>query len=133
MNRLPIVSTLLLVPPISIRITKLALNSRRVYVSAILDFLLSAVNTRNLSFSLPFLDPRLQSIHNRVSYGSKSVYNSTGKLLLLTKLGYSGPVGGGTLACRVRCCPSAERATAMVARRGRTVAICLESIWKQHQ
>lgn len=126
MNGLSIISTLLLVPPVCVRITELSFNWRRVDISSILRTELdgrSRVGYMQLtipgSSASVFSQVRQQAV-------SSSIQRRTSPL---TNDRYSGP------ACAApRCCPKAVlRGMGRATRSGRAVAIRRESICKKSQ
>jgi hypothetical protein len=124
MNRLSVISTFLLVPPVGVRVTKLSCYWRRIDISAILrtgsarsseaGYGKRTIPGSSASVFPLACQPPLQEISNLLQRRAHP----------LTNEGYSGP------ACATpRCCPNAaRRAMGSVARSGRAVAIRLESI-----
>lgn len=70
MNRFPIVSTLLLVPPVGMWISELTFDARRVDVSAVLSIVSQWLGEGWGRLGLPFLGLQLRSLSHSISISS---------------------------------------------------------------
>lgn len=125
MNRLSIIPTLLLIPPICMWITELPFHWRRVNISSILCIELDGSSRGCCELTIPGSSASVFSLTCQQAVQSELKRSSTP----LTKDGYSGPAWAAP-----RCCAKAtRRVRGKAARSGRAVAIRRESICRMSQ